>query len=309
MLQKLEALYEALTHVRGSGRSELTPTVSFGAGVVYPELLKVVVKYGVRDVDLLEDLEKLGVLEKLYYDSIIACPSCGSTRLFSKLRCPYCGSENLKKIAAVAHTTCGGITMVDEGAESPRCSKCGKPLAESTVIGRLYQCLNCGARFETPLPAYKCADCGRAFDYREARYLAIYKYKVRRENLDSVAKKLLIEIAREVGEAEGFKVEVAAQARGRSGFYHTVDLAFSDRGKTIYMDVIADSPRAMSEALASLAKMPDLQSEHTVLVPKNIEKGLQGLSEGRVVAYGDAHDLSEQVKRQLRSKERGERRG
>jgi len=292
----LEALYEVLASIRESGRQELTPSLSLGAGAVYPEVLKVALKHGVRDVELLESLTELGALEKLYHDSLVACPKCKSIRLFSKLRCPYCGSENLRKIAVVAHLTCGGVNVVEEGAESrPKCSKCGKPLAEVSTIGKLYQCLACGARFETPLPAYRCADCGHAFDYREARYVTIHKYRVKRENLDGLAKKLILEIARMVGAAEGFNVEVAAQVKGRSGYYHTVDLAFSDGREVVYIDAVAESPRAMSEALASIAKTPDLQSRHIVLAPKSLESSSQGLASGDVLTYSDVHDLSEKI--------------
>jgi DNA-directed RNA polymerase subunit RPC12/RpoP len=306
--QKLAALYEVLANIQASGRTELVPAISLNAGIVYPEALKATVKYGVRDTDLIEDLVKLGALERLYHDSMVACPKCGSIKLFSKLRCPYCGSEHLKKISVVAHATCGGITTLDEGAENAHCSKCGKPLTEMTVIGRLYQCLSCGVRFETPLPAYKCADCGYVFDYREARYVTIHKYRVKRESLDSIAKKLLVEIAREVGETEGFKVEMAVQAKGKSGFQHPVDLAFSDGKETVYLDVVVESPRAMSETLANLAKTPDLQAKHNVLAPKSLESGLQGFAGSNVLTYSDAHDLSEKIKQLLKEgREKGRR--
>jgi DNA-directed RNA polymerase subunit RPC12/RpoP len=306
--ERLEALYETLAAIRESGRQELTPSLSLGAGAVYPEALKVAAKYGLRDVDLLDGLVELGALEKLYHDSVVACPKCGSIRLFSKLRCPHCGSENLKKVSIVAHATCGGINTVDEDAKNPRCSKCGKPLTEVTVIGRLYQCLGCGARFETPLPAYKCADCGHAFDYREARYITVYKYRVKKESLDVAIKKLLTEIAREVAAAEGFKVEVAAQARGRSGFQHPVDLVLTDGKATIYLDVVAESPRAMSETLSNLAKTPDLQSKHAVLAPKSLENGLQRFAGSNVYTYGDAHELGEKVSQVLKeAREKGKR--
>ena len=299
-VERLEALYEALASIRGSKREELTPSLSFSAGTVYPDVLKVAVKHGVSDTELLEGLAELGALEKVYYDSLVACPKCGSTRLLSRFRCPHCGGSNLRKIAVVAHLACGGINTVEEESGSPRCTKCGKPLREVSVIGRLYQCLGCGARFETPLPAYSCTDCNHAFDYRGARYVSVYKYRVRRENLDSVAKKLLMELAKEVGSAEGFKVETAVQAKGRSGYYHPVDLAFSSGGETIQVDIVAESPRAMSETLASIAKTPDLQSKHFVLVPKSLESSLQNLASGNMLTYSDAHDLSEKIKQVFR---------
>jgi len=292
----LKALYEVLASIRESRREELSPSLSYSAGTVYPDALKVAVKHGVRDTELLESLVEFGALEKLYYDSLVACPKCGSIRLLSRFRCPHCGSVNLRKVSVVAHTACGGINTIEEERASPRCSKCGKPLKEVSVIGRLYQCLSCGARFETPLPAYSCTDCNHAFDYRDARYVSIHKYKVKKENLDSVAKKLLLEIAEEVGRAEGFKVETGVQAKGLSGYYHPVDLAFSSGGETIHLDIIAESPRAMSETLANIAKSPDLQSKHFVLAPKSLESGLRGRASGNVITYSDAHELSEKIK-------------
>ena len=305
-LERLKALYEALASIRESGRQELTPSLTFGAGAVYPEVLKVAAKHGVSDTELLEGLVELGALEKLYHDSHVACPRCGSSRLLSKFRCPYCSGENLRKIAVVAHSACGGINTVEEGAESPpKCSKCGRPLAEVSTIGRLYQCLACGARFETPLPAYRCFDCGSAFDHREARYVSVQKYRVKREILESLAKKLLIELAREVGTADGFKVEVSVQAKGVSGYYHPIDLAFSDKRETVYVDIVAESPRAMSETLANVAKTPDIQLKYFVIAPKSLESSLKGLASGNVITYSDARDLIDKVRQLLKKVREG----
>jgi len=307
-VKRLEVLYEALASVRESGREELTPSLSFSAGTVYSDVLKVAVKHGVRETELLEGLVEFGALEKVYYDSLVACPKCGSTRLLSRFRCPHCGGSNLRKIAVVAHSACGSINTVEEESESPRCTKCGKPLREVAVIGRLYQCLYCGARFETPLPAYSCTDCNHAFDYRDARYVSVYKYRVRKENLESVAKRLLVEIAKEVGSAEGFRVEAAVQVKGGSGYYHPVDLTFRRGKETVLVDVVVESPRAMSETLASIAKAPDLQSKHVVLVPKSMESTLRGLASGGAITYSDARDLSEKIKqvfKGVKEKEKG----
>lgn len=289
----VEVLYDAISQVIRDGKELLAPAVSYTAGVVYADILKVVTRYGVRDIDVLEKLSELGALEKEYYDSMVECPKCGSFRLFGKLKCPNCGSEKLRKISLVSHLKCGTVSNVEEESKA-FCSKCGEQLSEknSVIVGRLFNCLDCGARFETPLPSYRCSDCSYKFDYREARYVVLYSYRVRRDTAARTAKQLLVMEAQEVAKTYAISVNVSAQVIGKSGYQHPIDLVLSDGKGTVYVDLVPDYAASMSEALSAIAKRSDLAGKHVLISPKSLEKSLQELAvKADVVTYSDAADM------------------
>lgn len=289
----VEALYDTISQVLRDGKELLTPTFSYTAGVIYVDTLKVAVRYGVRDIDVLEKLAELGALEKEYHDSMVECPKCGSFRLFGKLKCPNCDSEKLRRISLVSHLKCGAVSSVEDISRAS-CSKCGERLSgeNSVIVSRLFSCLNCGARFETPLPSYRCSDCGYSFDYREAGYVVLYSYRVKREAAARVAKQLLVREAQEVAEAYQVSAKASAQVTGRSGYQHPVDLVLSDGKGTVYVDLVPEYAASMSEALSAVAKKSDLASRHILVSPKTLEGSLQALGvKADVIAYSDAADM------------------
>ncbi len=87
--------------------------------------------------------------------------------------------------------------------------------------------------------------------------------------------------------------------RGESGYYHPVDVALTDGRRTVYVDIVAESPSAASKVLSSIAKRSDLRSEHIVMVPKSLEASLKDLAGGSVLTYESASDVSEKLKRAL----------
>lgn len=295
------ALHEILRVIAASNLEVLEPSISYSTGVIYPLVLKTAAGYGVSETEVLEELTRLGILESEPHENVVMCPSCGSLRLFSKLHCPNCGSDSLRKTLILAHVTCGGVNVVEEAEKLVNCSKCGKPLKDTKTIGTLYQCQNCGARFEAPLPSWRCADCRLTFDYKQARYTVIYRYRVRRDKLPETAKQLLVAItSREIATA-GLKVASSTQVKGKSGYYHSVDIAASSSdGTHVYVDVIADSSRALGEMLASIAKETDLEGWHIIFAPKSLEKSAPSGTGSNIIYYENAKDLQEKINNLLR---------
>ncbi|MEM1523360.1 MAG: hypothetical protein QXU69_10040, partial [Thermofilaceae archaeon] len=219
-----------------------------------------------------------------------------------------CGSDRLRRMLILAHVTCGGVNVVEEAEKLPNCSKCGKPLQDAKTIGTLYQCLNCGTRFETPLPSWKCADCKLTFDYKQARYTNIHRFRIRKEKLPETAKQLLVAIASREIAAAGLKVASSTQVKGKSGYYHSVDIAASTiDGTHVYADVVADSSRALGEVLASIAKETDLDGRHIVFAPKSLEKSAPSSTGSIISYYENAEDFREklaQILEKIRAKKR-----
>ncbi|RLF06891.1 MAG: hypothetical protein DRK00_00150 [Thermoprotei archaeon] len=303
-----QALYDALLEISRSGRDELVPTLSYSAGIIYPDILKIARKYGFRETRILDSLVELGVLKKSPYDSFVTCPKCGTFRLLSKLQCPRCGSKNLKRTTLVSHISCGYTGPLEEMASGEKyiCKKCGKPLGKEgegyIVLGRLFTCEDCGARFDAPLPAYKCISCGLEFDYRNANYVVIYKYEINKNALKQKAKQLLINLVEKAAQAEGLVAKSPAQAPGKSGYSHPVDVEVTDGRDRIYVDVVHDSATAMSEALAAIGKGSDMAANlHVILAPSEIAKRTLGGGDNfKAMSYDSAEEAYTKLKQLFR---------
>ncbi|MEZ0345787.1 MAG: hypothetical protein ABWK01_04490 [Infirmifilum sp.] len=296
------ALLDTLTIMLQKGLSRIAPEYSTDLGYFYPEVFRVAVKYKVRETDILEDLSRLGALEKEYFDSIILCPRCGSHHVSPKLKCPTCGSERLRKEITLSHVKCGAVNVV-ERIPGALCKKCGEPLDKNNtvVIGTLYYCQNCGSRFEIPLPSFKCNACGATFDHKEAEYVTIHAYRVNAEQASSLTKQLAIESIELVAQNAGLTAAHQTRASGHSGLEYKVDLSLSDGKKTVLLDVIGHGPDAPSDALLASAKAGDLSPDtYSVIAPKDVADKLK--TTARVETYRDADELKEKVGRIIEEK-------
>lgn len=45
--------------------------------------------------DMLQNLEKQGILEPKVVDRVLTCPDCGSPEVYSKYACPKCDPYNI----------------------------------------------------------------------------------------------------------------------------------------------------------------------------------------------------------------------
>lgn len=295
------ALIDVLVTVLRAGIDRLAPEFSSELGYYYPDVLRIAVKHKIRDLDALEELANLGAFEREYHDSMILCPNCGSHSVIPKFKCPVCGSERLRKEITLTHVSCGAVNIV-ERVPGSSCRKCGELLKpdNTVVIGVLYGCQSCGAHFETPSPLFKCAVCNSAFDHKDASYVSVYAYRVKAEEASRLAKQLIIAEVRSLAESAGLAVTQPAKARGQSGFEHTFDIAVSDGKKTTLIDVVASGPRAVIEALTSVAKLADTgERSHFVMVPKEIEGKVRANPAELLKTYEDSADIHEKVSRIL----------
>lgn len=302
-------LYEALLHISRLEGEEIIPSFSYTIGFVYGDLFKIASKHRVSDRDLLDELTRIGVLEKIPYDSFVKCPRCKSFRLLSRFKCPRCGSKNLRRITMVSHVPCGYTGVLEDmaTAEGYVCKKCGKPLRREgddyIVIGRIFTCEDCGARFDNPLSAFKCSNCQLEFDYKNADYVTVYKYRIRRDVLKEKARQVLVELVKAAARAEGLRVEAPSRAPGRSGYTHEVDVAVSDGKKHVLIDVVHESTSAMSEALAALGKGSDIiASMHLLLAPTKVVEmePLKSSESIKTLGYETAEEAYNKLREMLR---------
>lgn len=165
----------------------------------------------------LENLVKLDILQRSFYDSVSACPKCGSPALTLHPSCPKCKSHNIHKTGLTEHIPCGYIDQREKYTHD-LCPKCGKKLIASEYrnMGRWFVCSKCSERFEHPQFNLICPECNDTFSIEEARVLDVPKFmlnnKRRKEIRQNVASlenisKLLTEL--------GFTVEMPGSIIGQ----------------------------------------------------------------------------------------------
>lgn len=179
--------------------------------------------------DFLENLARLDILQKGFYDSISTCPTCESPAITLHPSCPKCKSHYIDKTSLTEHIPCGYIDQRDKYIRD-LCPKCGKSIVEGEYrnMGRWYVCKECGERFEHPKFNLICRDCINSFAIEEAKVLEVPKFTLNpkrtkeiRQNVASLENisKLLTDL--------GFKIEMPGLVTGhKSGMeYHFSILA------------------------------------------------------------------------------------
>lgn len=294
-----EAVVALLSLILQERIDEIKPSYSSELGYHYPDILRVAVRYKVQDSELLEELARMGVVEREYQEQAILCPKCRSHMVAPKLKCPQCGSERLIKTIAVSHVKCGTVNVVEK-IEGSACKKCGEPLSKDNVVllGIMYNCSECGARFEVPHPLFKCRACGALFDHRDAIVLPVYAYKVRKDGIQQALKSLMMMEVKSVAEKMGLTAKLSQAVQGRTGFTHRVDILVTDGKKNISFDIVPESPESMSEVLASVAKAQDMRDDHVVLAPSGLISKL-GSQTSNVEGYTSIEDLKTKVAKKL----------
>jgi len=302
----LQSAYEFLSLVLAKGLDEIRPELKYeSSSPEYGVLRDIAEKYGVRDIDVLSKLESLGVLKRLYYDSIVTCPKCGSHRLQARFKCPRCGSRLLRKVTMVTHVSCGFIGVLESMQVVDGkyvCGKCGKPIERSGYkeLGKLYACDSCGSRFDSPLPDFRCLDCDLVFDHRESEYITLYSYEVDMELARRMFQELLIEMIRVIAEENGFTVHVGKTIEGRSKYMHRVDVQLVKGAKHIVIDVVPNTELKMSQALSAMARIIDMNPnvKYYLLVPRDlIETELISMNvRDSIIGYSNAENFVQIVR-------------
>jgi predicted RNA-binding Zn-ribbon protein involved in translation (DUF1610 family) len=234
-LERREAYIEPKTRqllrelIQCEEKDQIIPNYNPGIGFVYqlkeqktdaPEMSNI-------PKDFLENLARLDILHKEFYDSVSVCPRCYSTVITLHSRCPKCKSHNIDKTSLTEHILCGFIDQRSNYVGTI-CPKCGERLIEGQFrnMGRWFICRDCGERFEDPEYDLNCRSCGKGFSIKEAQLSEIPKFSLnlnrKREISQNVAS---LESFRELLVELGFSVEIPGLATGqKSGMQHHFSL-------------------------------------------------------------------------------------
>ena len=132
-------------------------------------------------MNILNKLSEKGFIKKEENKRVILCPSCDSVETYSRYLCTSCKSTKIHRLNLIQHLKCGHMEHNREYLGKPDylCPKClpktHKP-EEYKIIGTIFECSECGNRFNRPNISHYCNNCDEYFDYHNSRYVTIYDY-------------------------------------------------------------------------------------------------------------------------------------
>ncbi|MGO8807036.1 MAG: hypothetical protein ACLQO7_10635 [Candidatus Bathyarchaeia archaeon] len=263
-LERKEAYIEPKTRqllrelIQCEEKYQIIPKYNPGVGFVYqiteqktnaPETLNI-------SEDFLENLARLDILHKEFYDSVSVCPTCHSPIITLHNRCPKCKSHNIDKTSLTEHILCGFIDQRNNYVNN-RCPKCGERLVEGQFrnMGRWFVCRDCSERFEDPEYDVTCRSCGKGFLIKESQLTEIPKFSLNLNRKKEIRQNVAsLESFRELLADLGFSVEIPGLAMGqKSGMQHQFSLIAKKQVNgqeiNVALDLAVSEPEVSSSPL------------------------------------------------------------
>jgi predicted RNA-binding Zn-ribbon protein involved in translation (DUF1610 family) len=265
--------------------------------------------------DFLENLAKLDILHKDFYDSVSVCPSCYSTIITLHNRCPKCKSHNIDKTSLTEHIPCGFIEQRNKYVDN-LCPKCGERLIEGQFrnMGRWFICRDCSERFEDPEYDVACRSCGKNFSIKEAQLIEIPKFSLNSKRKKEIRQNVAsLESFRELLTNMGFSVEIPGLAIGqKSGMQHHFSLIAKKQVKgqemIIALDHAVSEPEVSSSPLILyIYKTSEVKVDIPIFVAmpalnETAKKIAQGHDIMLIEGSAEGKEVIEKIKAQIESK-------
>jgi CheY-like chemotaxis protein/Zn finger protein HypA/HybF involved in hydrogenase expression len=134
---------------------------------------------------------------------VILCPDCGSPYVFVIYACPRCQSSNVESTNLIEHPFCGytGVLKNFTSGSKLICPSCKTELhslrstprkdafkEDYLIIGSMFECNDCGNRFERPIFLHVCQKCHADFNYRSSIYVTLYNYEIPENIIENLRK-------------------------------------------------------------------------------------------------------------------------
>jgi len=136
-----------------------------------------------RGLELLEELEELGLARRELFNTIHLCPRCERGQINFRKTCPACGSIDLDLEGRIRHLPCGHVGLESEltrGLELV-CPKCRRDSSrQDEDFERLrdtWVCRDSGHRFDEPAVEGECLCCGHLFDGAKVEPTRVHRFR------------------------------------------------------------------------------------------------------------------------------------
>ncbi|MFQ5864802.1 MAG: response regulator [bacterium] len=161
-------------------------------GYEYPEAAKFLQPEVVgEEIVTLEQLAEKNHLDRVLYDLIHVCPSCGHHDLNFRDMCPQCKSIEVRTVDVIVHIKCGHRALEYEFHQNGQkiCPACHRALSGEGVDFEkanrpVFECLKCKKIFSKAVVNCRCINCNRTFDASNTVRKKIYSYHFRNSNAD-----------------------------------------------------------------------------------------------------------------------------
>jgi CheY-like chemotaxis protein/ribosomal protein L37AE/L43A len=135
----------------------------------------------IKVMNILNELSEKCFIKREERERVILCPSCDSVETYSRYSCPSCKSTKIDRLNLIQHLKCGHMGHKKEFVEKsdylcPKCLPKTHKKEEYKIIGTIFECSECGSRFNRPNISHYCKKCDEYFDYNNSRYIPIYYY-------------------------------------------------------------------------------------------------------------------------------------
>jgi len=199
--------------------------------------------------NFLDNLVRLDILEKTFYESVSECPHCESTTITIHNKCPKCKSHDVDKTSLTEHIPCGNIDQKNMYLEN-HCPKCGELLLEGQYrnMGRWFVCRECGERFENLELELICRNCMKNFSLKESTLAEFPKYSLNKLRKKEIRQNVAsLEDVSKIFTELGFNIEIPGLAVGqKSGMEHHFSLIA--RKRVNQQDITIALDHAISES-------------------------------------------------------------
>ncbi len=291
---------------------ELTPVFDSHETARYLEVEGIVEGGSEAAKLLVQKLWDVGIFKRKFLEKALVCPSCLSPNVSNDYVCPNCDSIDIERQTLLEHNGCGTIDSVESFLARGRvkCPKCNVELTEEGMdyrkLGSWFHCVQCGKRFDIPVPIHRCRSCGRIFTIRDTGFVNLYSYRLNSQAETEFKRShvLMKPIGKVLGDFR-FNVEMPGQVVGRSGAVHRFDVvATKGAVEVVVMDAIASEKQVDEVSIASFyAKIFDVAPTRAILIaiPSITDKArkLASLYRVSVIEASNTDTASDEVKEQF----------
>jgi hypothetical protein len=139
-----------------------------------------------------EELVRLGLLERKFFDKLITCPRCDSARLCVRERCAACHSTDLTEEAVIHHLRCSAQAPEHDFRQGTSliCPKCRLHLEHFSVDydqpGSVMLCRTCGHISTDSAVGFTCLDCQAEDDTEQTSASTVWRYRLTEAGLAQI---------------------------------------------------------------------------------------------------------------------------
>ena len=229
-------------------------------------------------LQLVDDLTRLGYLDRRFWDKVVFCPACNSQELKLTYSCPKCGSPHILRQRMIEHKNCGYLGAESDFTKngSRICPKCRVELlligSDYSSPGFRYHCRECETLSDVPDERWTCRSCRRVYGKNDVRELMMYSYAPNHAQISKLRVERIPKArVKEFLAREGYEVQESVQATGRSGAEHKIDILATKRSGPLEHRIVvgfANGKEAVDseEVIKLYAKAYDVNAQDIILI-------------------------------------------